>query len=117
MSQRRRTFTRRRFLSTAAKASAVFAAPMFVPGRALGLDGGVAASERITLAGLGIGGRGGYVLGCMMDEPVVQFVAIADPQKSRREASRSGRKRSTGPAWKCIATSARCCPARTSTRC
>ena len=36
---------------------------MIVPGRVLGLDGGVAASERIALAGLGIGGRGGYVLG------------------------------------------------------
>lgn len=86
MSHRPTTISRRRFLRAAATAGAVLAAPVFVPGRALGKDGAVAASERITLAGLGIGGRGGYVLGCMMDEPVIQFVAIADPQKARREA-------------------------------
>ena len=95
MSQGR--MTRRRFLSAAAQASAVFAVPVFVPGRVLGLDGGVAASERITLAGLGIGGRGGYVLGCMMDEPVVQFVAIADPQKARREAVKVKAEAKYGP--------------------
>ena len=52
--------TRRRFLATAAKAGAILAAPMFVPGPVLGKDGGVAASERITLAGIGINGRGSY---------------------------------------------------------
>lgn len=97
MSERRSTFNRRRFLSTAAKASAVFAAPLFIPGRVLGLNGAVAASERIALAGLGIGGRGGYVLGCMMDEPVVQFVAIADPQKSRRESVKAKAEAKYGP--------------------
>lgn len=88
MSQQSTTLTRRRFLVTAAKASSVFAAPMIVPGRVLGKDGGVAPSERITLAGLGIGPRGSYVLGCFMDEPVVQFVAIADVRKDRRESVR-----------------------------
>ena len=77
--------SRRRFLATAAKAGAVLAAPMFVPGAVLGKNGGVAASERIALAGIGIRSRGGYVLGCMMDEPVVQFVAIADVRKDCRE--------------------------------
>lgn len=52
MPQPKSTISRRRFLTTAAKASALFAVPIFVPGRVLGLDGGVAASERITLAGL-----------------------------------------------------------------
>ena len=70
---------------------------MIVPGRVLGLDGGVAASERITLAGLGIGGRGGYVLGVMMDEPVIQFVAIADPQKARREGVKQRTEQKYGP--------------------
>ena len=97
MSDRGSTFNRRRFLSTVAKASAAFAAPTLIPGRVLGLNGAVAASERITLAGLGIGGRGGYVLGCMMDEPVVQFVAIADPQKSRRESVKTKAEAKYGP--------------------
>ena len=58
------TMTRRRFLATTAKVSTVLAAPVFVPGSALGKDGGVAASERITVGGIGINGRGAYVLGC-----------------------------------------------------
>lgn len=82
----KKTLTRRRFLSAAAKASAVLAAPMVVPGRVLGRDGGVAPSERITLAGLGIGPRGSYVLSCLVNEPVVQVVAIADIRQDRREA-------------------------------
>lgn len=97
MPQQRSTMNRRRFLATAAKASSLFALPMIVPGRVLGLDGGVAASERIALAGLGIGGRGGYVLGVMMDEPVIQFVAIADPQKARREGVKQRTEQKYGP--------------------
>jgi predicted dehydrogenase len=89
--------TRRQLLAAAAKAGAVLAAPLVIPGRVLGKDGGVAANERITLAGLGIGGRGGYVLGCMMDEPVIQFVAIADPQKTRREDVKARTEKKYGP--------------------
>ncbi len=96
MSQQQ-SMTRRRFLAGVAKASAVVAAPLVIPGRVLGKDGAVAASERITLAGLGIGGRGSYVLGCMMDEPVFQFVAIADPQKSRRESVKERTEKKYGP--------------------
>ncbi len=77
--------SRRRFLA-AAGVSAAGALPMFVPGRVLGKDGAVSPSERIVLGGLGIGARGQHVLGCMMDEPVVQFVAIADARRIRREA-------------------------------
>ena len=55
MLHERPAINRRRFLATAAKAGAVLAAPMFVPGAVLGKDGGVAASERITLAALGNG--------------------------------------------------------------
>jgi predicted dehydrogenase len=97
MSTRQTKATRRQFLATATKASAVFAAPMIVPGTALGLNGAVAASERITLAGLGIGPRGSYVLGCFMDEPVIQFVAIADVRKDRREATRQRAEEKYGP--------------------
>jgi predicted dehydrogenase len=78
-------FHRRQFLKTAAAAGVAAAVPWVVPGRALGLDGAVAPSERIALAGIGIHDRGGYVIGCMMDEPVVQVVAIADVRKDCRE--------------------------------
>ena len=91
------TITRRRFLATTAKAGAVLASPMFIPGPALGRDGGVAANERITLAGLGIRNRGSYVLGYMMNEPVVQFVAIADVRKDRRESVKAMAEEKYGP--------------------
>lgn len=89
--------TRRRFLTHAAKLSAVLAAPAFVPGSVLGKDGAVAASERITLAGIGIRHRGAYVLGFMMNEPIMQFVAIADVRKDRREEVKALTEKQYGP--------------------
>jgi predicted dehydrogenase len=74
---------RRRFLATAASA---FAAPCLIPARALGADGGVAPSARITLGAIGIGPRGRHVLECMVAEPDVHFLAICDVQRSRRDA-------------------------------
>ena len=52
----------------------------------LGKNGAAPPSERIVLGGIGIGGRGSYVLGCFLDEPDVQFVAICDVRAPRREA-------------------------------
>jgi hypothetical protein len=77
---------RRRFLKTAAQAGAMFAMPYVIPGTVLGNSGGVAPSERIRLGGIGIGGRGGYVLGCFLHEPDVQCVAICDVKAGRRKA-------------------------------
>ena len=77
------SFARRRFLKTAATA---IGGPWIVASSALGRDGAVAPSERITLGAIGIGPRGRYVLGCMLNEPDVRFVAICDVQASRRKA-------------------------------
>ena len=52
----------------------------------LGKDGAVPPSEQILMGGLGIGGRGGYDLGCFMQEPDVRFVACCDPRADRRGA-------------------------------
>jgi len=89
--------SRRRFLTTAAKAGAVLAAPMFVPGTVLGKNGGVAASGRIALAGLGIHNRGNEDLGHFLEEPVVQFVAIADVRKDCRENVKRRAEAKYGP--------------------
>lgn len=78
--------SRRRLLRTAAGAGAVLAAPMFVKAAALGRGGAVSASERIVVGGIGIGGRGSYVLSCFLAEPEVQFVAVAEVKRARREA-------------------------------
>jgi hypothetical protein len=78
--------TRRQFLKRAALAGGVLAAPCFVPGSALGLNGAVPPSERIVLGGMGVGGRGTGVLNWMLPEKDVQFVAICDAKRSQREA-------------------------------
>ena len=78
--------TRRRFLSGALQAGALLAAPQMIRGAVLGLGGGVAPSERIALGAIGIGNRGCYVLGCFLEEPDVQFVAICDVKATRRQA-------------------------------
>ena len=77
--------SRRRFVKSAASAaSALAAAPMFIPSSALGRDGAVAPSERIVVGGIGIGRRGGYDLSCFLPQKDVQFVAVADIKQKRR---------------------------------
>jgi hypothetical protein len=73
--------TRRQFLQRAALA----AVPVIIPASALGRDGAVPPSERIVLGGIGVGGRGSYVLSWMLPEPDVQFVAICDAKRSQRD--------------------------------
>ena len=79
-------FSRRRFLKTAAGASALATVPYFIPASALGKDGAVPPSERIVVGGIGIQNRGRHDLGWIMRSPEVQFVAICDLQKKQRLA-------------------------------
>jgi len=79
-------FNRRRFLELACQASAVAAMPQIVRAAVLGKDGHVAPSEKIVLGAIGIGNRGAYDLGCFLQEPDVQFVAICDVKAERRQA-------------------------------
>ncbi len=90
------TLTRRRFLKTAAGASAVVVAPLVIPGSALGRGGIVAPSERVILGGIGIGRRGGYVLSTMLPLPDVRFAAIADVRADRRLAVKAMADRRNG---------------------
>ena len=76
-----------RRLAAGAAAAAVF--PAIVPSRALGLDGAVAPSERITLGVIGIGPRCTYVLTSMLGLTDVRCLAIADVQASRRDAGKA----------------------------
>jgi predicted dehydrogenase len=78
--------TRRDFLKRAALTGGALAAPCIIPASALGLNGAVAPSERIILGGLGVGNRGTHDLNWMLPEKDVQFVAICDARKARREA-------------------------------
>jgi hypothetical protein len=74
---------RREFL---ARAAVLASAPYIVPASVLGRNGTVPPSERILMAGIGIGNRGSFDMSWMMEEPDIQFVAICDARKERREA-------------------------------
>jgi predicted dehydrogenase len=80
--------TRRSFVRTALGAG--FSAAAFgalpIPSSALGRDGHVAPSERITVGGIGIGRRGTYDLGCFLEQKDCQFVAVCDVKATQRDA-------------------------------
>ena len=83
--QPRNAVSRRMFLKRGALAAgSVVAVPSFIPARALGGAGAVAPSERIVLGAIGVGNRGMYDLGCFLEEPGVQFVAVCDTEEGRR---------------------------------
>ncbi len=71
--------TRRQFL---ARSAAVVAAPLVVPASVLGKGKDVAPSERITMACIGVGGRGGSNLNTFKGNKKVQIVAICDVDDS-----------------------------------
>jgi len=73
-------FSRRNFLKT----SAFALSPLILPATALG-RGGTAPNDKITLGGIGINRRGGYVLERMLDQSDVRFLAVCDVRKDRRK--------------------------------
>lgn len=75
------TPSRRQFLATAA----AVAAPMIIPASALGKDGAVAPSERITIGCIGVGNRGKSNMRAFHDEARTQIVAACDVDKAYRE--------------------------------
>jgi predicted dehydrogenase len=90
MTKKNARVDRRRFLKTAATAAATAVAfPYIIPSSALGKDGAVAPSERLVIGGIGIGNRGTYDLGCFLEQPDVQFVAVCDVKAARRDAIKS----------------------------
>src|SRR5215208_6879432 len=86
--RRANRLSRRGFLRTSVGAG--LAASAFgsipIPSSALGLDGHIAPSERITVGGIGIGNRGTYDLGCFLEQKDVQFLAVCDVKEVRRLA-------------------------------
>lgn len=84
-STRIKELSRRDFLRGTMAVAGIAGLPCFIPAYALGRGGAVAPSERIVLGGIGLGPRGQYDLSVMLPEQDVQFVAICDVQRSRRE--------------------------------
>jgi hypothetical protein len=86
----RRDFLRR----SATAAGAAFVAPTIIPASALGRNGTVAPSNRITMGFIGVGGQGGghllggawtYLTGGYSAREDVQVLAVCDVRKERRE--------------------------------
>ena len=77
-----RSLSRRRFLGAAAGAVAV---PFVVPSHVLGLGGNVAPNDRIVMGLIGCGGMGNHNLDAFRRRQDVQFVAVCDVDKQRRE--------------------------------
>jgi predicted dehydrogenase len=77
---------RRQFLKrTAGVAGASMAFPYIVPGSALGFDGALAPSDRVTMGFIGVGLMGQNQLRPFIYQPGVQVVAVCDPNRWRRE--------------------------------
>ena len=68
-----------RFLkSIAAPAAAVTAFPTIIPGTALGFQGAVPPSDRVTLATIGVGWMGGSHVDIFLKNKNVHYVAVCD---------------------------------------
>jgi len=87
--------TRRQFLrQTTTVLGAALGAPTLIPASALGRNGAMPPSERITMGFIGVGGQGGghllggawtYVAGGYAGRKDVQVLAICDVWRDRRE--------------------------------
>jgi len=85
---RNRRITRRGFLTGLGAATAV-AAPVSIKSSAWGADGGTAASERITVAAIGFGGRGSGVFRNLTQGADVQALAVCDLMQDRLQRAKT----------------------------
>ncbi len=77
--------SRREFLKTA---SAAIAVPYVITSAALGNEDRPAASDRIVMAGIGIGNMGHGDQGAFLGRKDVQYVAVCDVRKSVRDKAK-----------------------------
>lgn len=82
------SLSRRQFLARGTLAAGAVALPSLIPASVLGRDGTVPPSERIVMGGIGLGGRGSYDLGYMLNERDVQWVAVCDVLKRTRDTAK-----------------------------
>src|SRR4030042_6149946 len=81
--------SRRHFMKRMAGASLLFPVPHIISRTVLGRGPFPAASDRITLAHIGVGGRGTSLMNSFLRIPGTQSVAVCHPfQEKREEAAR-----------------------------
>ena len=80
--------SRRDFIKQAAGVTAGLAGfPYIIPASALGLNGTVAPSNRITVGCIGLGGMGSGNMGGFLDRADAQVVAVCDVDSAHREGA------------------------------
>ncbi len=80
--------TRRDVLKAGCAAAAGFAMPTVIPSSALGNQETAAASERVTLGHIGVGGRGRFLFNLTQQHGQgIQSVAVADCYQDRRDSA------------------------------
>ncbi|MBI2425612.1 MAG: Gfo/Idh/MocA family oxidoreductase [Candidatus Hydrogenedentes bacterium] len=85
----KRGMSRRRFLGTAAQTTAAaLSFPYIIPASALGLDGHVAPSNRVTLASIGTGGQGTYDTRALLNLDEVQYIGVCDVDRKHCAAAK-----------------------------
>ena len=90
MSKKKIVTTRRGFMKQAAGVTAAAAGfPYIIPSSALGKDGHVAPSNRVTLASIGTGGQGSYDTRALMSLPDTQYLAICDVDRNHRQNAKN----------------------------
>lgn len=77
---------RRQFLKSTL--SAAIAAPYFIPSSALGKDGFIAPSDRITIGCIGVGGMGTSNMNGFLGIPEAQILAVCDVDTAHRNRAR-----------------------------
>jgi predicted dehydrogenase len=77
--------SRRKFLQSTAAA----AAPMIVPARVLGGRRGIAPSDKIVMASIGVGSMGGGHLRGLLQIPEIRLSAICDVRQEARERAKA----------------------------
>jgi predicted dehydrogenase len=80
----RTRISRREFVRRSGQYGAAITLPYFVPGKALGLNGHTAPSNRIQLGAIGMG----FAWPMFLREDV-EYVAVCDVQQSRRQAAQA----------------------------
>lgn len=83
------TSTRRQVLARTSASLAALGFPTIIPGSALGKDGRPAPSGRVTMAAIGVGGRGTAVMKGFLQDERVQFIAVCDVDRGSDRYNRA----------------------------
>ena len=81
--------SRRTFIGKTATVAGTFTIPTIIPASALGADGHMAPSNRITMAQIGIGSKGRGHLRSLLFDPSVEILALCDVDRVRLEVAKA----------------------------